>query len=121
MVYLKHALVVGLALLVSAGTLVAQVKNASKDDRITPERLGWPKGSTRTSEPLVTRVYKTDKDGDILKKQPDGYPFTLKADYTLKDNETVRVHEGVDLSSHPEKRRNAILFNFKAGRSLYVK
>ena len=54
----------------------AQEANASRDERITPERLGLPKGNTRTSEPFVTRVYKTDDSDQILKPQPKGFPFT---------------------------------------------
>jgi murein DD-endopeptidase MepM/ murein hydrolase activator NlpD len=84
----------------------------SKDDRITPERLGLPKGNTRTSEPFVTRIYKTD---DILKKQPTGYPFTISRDYMLKENEAARVHEGVDLSSRPEEGQPPKPLDFKAG------
>jgi murein DD-endopeptidase MepM/ murein hydrolase activator NlpD len=93
----------------------AQEPNASKDDRISAERLGLPKGNTRTSEPFVTRIYKTDDGGDILKKQPTGYPFTITSDYMLKDNETPRVHEGVDLSSRPEPGQQPKPLDFKAG------
>jgi murein DD-endopeptidase MepM/ murein hydrolase activator NlpD len=93
----------------------AQEPNASKDDRITAERLGLPKGNDRTSEPFVTRIYKTDDGDTILKKQPPGYPFTIRADYTLKENETPRVHEGVDLSSRPEAGQPPKPLDFKAG------
>jgi hypothetical protein len=74
----------------------AQTGDFSKDDGITRERLGLPPGNSRTSEPFVTRIYKTDDWDRILKPQPKGYPFTLTGDYALKDNETARVHEGVD-------------------------
>ena len=68
-----------------------------------------------TSEPFITRIYKTDDWDHILKKQPNGYPFTITRDYTLKDNETARVHEGVDLSSRPEKGEPPKPLDFKAG------
>src|SRR3954468_13078389 len=84
-----------------AGAVRAQQASTPTDDRITPERLGLPKGSTRTSEPFVTRIYKTDDADQILKPQPNGYPFTVTDDYTLKENEAPRVHEGVDISSRP--------------------
>jgi hypothetical protein len=63
----------------SADSLGAQEANSSRDERITPETLGFPKGSARTSEPFVTRIYKTDEAGQILKKQPAGYPFTISS------------------------------------------
>src|SRR4051794_18974488 len=97
--------VVGLVLIISSLTVTGQRMDASKDDRITPERLGFPKGNARTSEPLVTRIYKTDAWDRILIKQPAGYPFTGNSDYTLKADEAARVHEGVDLSSRPEMGR----------------
>jgi len=112
---LRRVFFFGLAFLLSAATALAQDGRFSKDDGIAPERVGLPKGSKRTSEPFVTRVYKTGDNGDILKKQPDGYPFTVTADYTLKDNETARVHEGVDLSS-PAPDGKRVPLDFTAGR-----
>jgi murein DD-endopeptidase MepM/ murein hydrolase activator NlpD len=88
---------------------------SSKDDRITPERLGLPKDNTRTSEPFVTRIYKTDDNDNLLKKQPVGYPFTITSDYRLKDHEAARVHEGVDLSSRPERGQSPKPLDFKSG------
>ncbi len=84
-------------------------------DRITPERLELPKGNTRTSEAFVVRVYRTDDAGDILKKQPTNYPITITSDYTLKDHEAVRVHEGVDISSRPGLGQSPKPLDFKAG------
>jgi murein DD-endopeptidase MepM/ murein hydrolase activator NlpD len=100
---------------ITADAVRAQEANASRDERITPERLGLPKGNTRTSEPFVTRVYKTDDADQILKPQPKGYPFTLTDDYTLKDNETPRVHEGVDISSRPTGGQTPKPLDFEAG------
>lgn len=111
----RHGLVVILVLLAPAGTALAQGQAFSRDGRITPERLGLPGGNTRTSEPFVTRVYKTDDNGDLLKKQPPGYPFTIATDYTLRDNEAARVHEGVDLSSRPGKGQPPTPLDFRAG------
>ena len=111
---LRRVFLFGLAVVFSAATALAQDGGFSKDDGITPERVGLPKGSTRTSEPFVTRVYKTDDNDDILKKQPDGYPFTVTGDYTLKDNETAHVHEGVDLSS-PAPDGKRVPLDFTAG------
>ena len=111
---LRQLFLFGLAVVFSAATGMAHDGGFSKDDGITPERVGLPKGSTRTSEPFVTRVYKTDDNDDILKKQPEGYPFTVTADYTLKDNETARVHEGVDLSS-PAPDGKRVPLDFTAG------
>ena len=55
---------------------MAQQGGFSKDNRITPEAaLGLPKDNTRTSEPFVTRIYKTDDSDNILKKQPTGLPI----------------------------------------------
>src|SRR3954454_14007473 len=79
-----RARLVVLTALWSAATALGQGAGSLKEDRITPERLGLPTGNTRTSEPLVTRIYKTDAGGDILKKQPDGYPFPITSDYTLR-------------------------------------
>ena len=88
---------------------------ASVDARITAEKLGLPQGNARTSEPFVTRIYKTDDDGMILDKQPEGYPFTITQDYTLKDNEKARVHEGVDLQSRPSPKEDPKPLEFRAG------
>src|SRR4051812_15536887 len=96
-----HLLVIGLSILFTPGRAGAQEPNTSRDERITPERLGLPKGSPRTSEPFVTRIYKTDNLDQILKPQPKGYPFTVTSEYKLKEGEKPRVHEGVDLSSRP--------------------
>lgn len=111
----KHTILLGLLVLVPVCAAVAKEQPFSKNDQITPERLGLPKGNTRTSEPFVTRIYKTDAWDRILKKQPDGYPFTIARDYMLKANETARVHEGVDLSSRPEKGKPPRPLDFKAG------
>jgi murein DD-endopeptidase MepM/ murein hydrolase activator NlpD len=88
---------------------------ASKDTRITVEKLGLPKSNTRSSEPFVTRIYKTDDAGTILDRQPDGYPFTIIRDYTLRENEKARVHEGVDLQSRPSPNADPAPLEFKAG------
>jgi murein DD-endopeptidase MepM/ murein hydrolase activator NlpD len=115
MVPFQHLLAVGLSLLASVSTVWSQEPNASREERITPERLGLPKGSTRPSEPFVTRIYKTDDSDQILKKQPSGYPFTITSDYKLKENEKPRVHEGVDLSSRPAPGQPPRPLDFKAG------
>lgn len=101
--------------LASGGILEAQEANSSRDERIMPEKLGFPKGSSRTSEPFVTRIYRTDEAGQILKKQPAGYPFTISSDYTLKKNEAPRVHEGVDISSRLATGQPPTPIDFKAG------
>jgi murein DD-endopeptidase MepM/ murein hydrolase activator NlpD len=111
----QRSFLLGLVLLVMTGSARAQDGGFSKDDGITPERLGLPKGNTRTSAPFVTRIYKTDDWDRILKPQPKDYSSTLKGDYTLKDHETVRVHEGVDLSSRPGKDQPTTPLDFKAG------
>jgi len=77
----------------------AQQPNSSRDDRILPGRLGLPATNTRSSEPFVTRIYKTDENDQILKKQPRGYPFTITEDYELAENEKAQVHKGVDITS----------------------
>jgi murein DD-endopeptidase MepM/ murein hydrolase activator NlpD len=115
MAVFRNAFLIGLAGLVSVATTVGQDGGFSKEDRITPERLGLPKGNERTSEPFVTRIYKTDDNESILKKQPTGYPFTVTKDYTLKDNEAARVHEGVDLSSRPGQGQPPTPLDFSAG------
>jgi murein DD-endopeptidase MepM/ murein hydrolase activator NlpD len=114
MVVSQIALAIVLSLLLP-GRVLAQGGPSSKDNGISQERLGLPNGNTWTSEPFVTRIYKTDDNENILKKQPTGYPLTITSDYTLKDNETARVHEGVDLSSRPEKGRPPRPLDFKAG------
>jgi hypothetical protein len=48
----------------------AQQPNSCRDDRILPGGLGLPATNTRSSEPFVTRIYKTDDNDQILKKQP---------------------------------------------------
>ncbi len=111
----RYACLLSSALLFVANTVLAQESNSSKDTRITPARLGMPANNTRTSEPFVIRIYKTDNSETILKKQPAGYPSTITSDYILKDNETVRVHEGVDLSSRPEPGQAPKPLDFKAG------
>ncbi len=105
----------GLVVFVCVLSAKGQQPVASKDGRITPEWLGLPKGNTRTSEPFVTRIYKTDNIGQILNKQPKGYPFTITEDYTLKDDEVARVHEGVDISSRPAKGEAPKSLDFRAG------
>ena len=111
----RLVLVLGLTPPIAAGTAHARQSNVSRDDRITPEQLGLPKGNTRTSEPFVIRIYKTDDGGQILKPQPSGYPFTITSDYTLKENEKPRVHEGVDLSSRPAPGQQPKPLDFRAG------
>ena len=112
---LRFILALGLGIFATTGASKAQEATFSLDDRITPEKLGLPANSTRTSEPFVTRIYKTDAANRILKPQPEGYPFTIKDDYTLKDNEAPRVHEGIDFSSHPTGVDAAKPLDFKAG------
>jgi hypothetical protein len=111
----QQVLGIGLCLLASGGTVWSQDRNASRDDRISPERLGLPKGNTRTSEPFVTRIYKTDDLERILKPQPPGYPFTIHEDYTLKVNEKPQPHKGVDLSSRPAPGLPPKPLDLKAG------
>src|SRR3954452_10399576 len=115
MVLFRHRLAIGLSVLATVSTAWSQEPNTSRDDRITPERLGLPKGNTRTSEPFVTRIYKTDDGGEYLKPQPNGYPFTIHGEYTLREHEKPRVHEGVDISSLPVKGQKASPLDFKAG------
>jgi hypothetical protein len=109
-----------LALIVAAlgtGLVVAQAQqpDASRDDRILPGRLGLPATNTRSSEPFVTRIYKTDDIDQILKKQPKSYPFTITEDYELGDNEKAQVHKGVDITSRPAPNQPARPMDFKAG------
>lgn len=115
MTLIRFGIAAGLLFLWAAGRVEAQVTNASRDDRITPERLGLPKGSTRTSEPFVTRIYRTNDLDQILTPQPSGYPFTVTTPYTLKEHEKPRVHEGVDLSSRPSPGQPVTPLDFKAG------
>ena len=81
------------------GSCSGSQPNSSRDDRILPGRLGLPATNTRSSEPFVTRIYKTDDNDQILKKQPRGYPFTITEDYELAENEKAQVHKGVDITS----------------------
>jgi murein DD-endopeptidase MepM/ murein hydrolase activator NlpD len=115
MAHLHRVSVTVLSLIFTASAARAQEANASRDDRITPERLGLPKGNRRTSEPFITRIYKTDDLDRVLKPQPPGYPFTIHEDYTLKENETPRPHEGVDLSSSPAPGQPPRSLDFRAG------
>ena len=93
----------------------AFAEDSSSDNRIKPEQLGLPKGATRTSEPFVTRIFKTDKGGSILKNQPSSYPFAISKDYELKDDEDSRTHLGVDFSSRPSSNEKPIPLDFEAG------
>jgi murein DD-endopeptidase MepM/ murein hydrolase activator NlpD len=97
------------------GLALAQLPNASRDDRILPGRLGLPATNTRSSEPFVTRIYKTGDNDQILKKQPRGYPFTITEDYELGENEKAQVHKGVDITSRPAPNEPARPMDFKAG------
>lgn len=97
------------------GFALAQQPNSSRDDRILPGRLGLPATNTRSSEPFVTRIYKTDDNDQILKKQPTGYPFTITEDYELGENEKAQVHKGVDITSQPGPNQSARPMDFKAG------
>jgi murein DD-endopeptidase MepM/ murein hydrolase activator NlpD len=97
------------------GLAQGQPPNSSRDDRILPERLGLPATNTRTSEPFVTRIYKTDDNDNPLKKQPKGYPFTITADYELGENEKPITHKGVDITSRPAPNEPAQPLDFKAG------
>ncbi len=101
------------AVLFSCASLPAQ--DASRDDRIRPEQIGLPKGTERTSEPFVTRIYKTDAAGNLLKQQPAGYPFTITQDYVLKDDEDFRTHQGIDFSSRPVPGAKPAPLDFNAG------
>jgi murein DD-endopeptidase MepM/ murein hydrolase activator NlpD len=93
----------------------AQQPDASRDDRILPGRLGLPTANTRSSEPFVTRIYKTDENDQILTKQPNGYPFTITEDYERGEHETAIVHKGVDITSRPAPNEPARPMDFKAG------
>jgi murein DD-endopeptidase MepM/ murein hydrolase activator NlpD len=105
--------IVCVLLVFAAPSLLAQ--EVSRDDRIKPEQLGLPKGTKRTSEPFVVRIYKTDDNDDILKKQPANYPFTITEDYTLKANEKPKVHQGVDFSSWLQAGAPAVPLDVNAG------
>jgi hypothetical protein len=96
------------------GTVVAD-DFQPESTRITAEALGLPKSNQRTSEPFVVRIYKADDSGDILKRQPEGYPFTVTKDYDLRDNEKPQVHQGVDLRSRPGPDEPPKPLEFKAG------
>jgi hypothetical protein len=87
---LRFMLVLGLGIVAATGAIKAQEANFSLDDRITPEKLGLPDNCTRTSEPFVTRIYKTDAADRILKLQPEGYLFTIKVHLTLGEFWTHR-------------------------------
>ena len=63
----------------------------------------------------MTRIYKTDDNDQILKKQPRGYPFTITEDYELGENEKAQVHKGVDITSRPAPNEPARLMDLKAG------
>jgi len=114
MVLFRHWLAIGLSVLTTVSTARAQQPNVPPDDRITPDRLGLPRGNDRTSEPFITRIYKTD-GGEILRPQPQNYPFPVKSDYTLKENEKPRVHEGLDISSRPGPGLPPQPLDFEAG------
>jgi hypothetical protein len=101
-----------LVMLVCSPVLAA---DSSYDDKIKPEQLGLPQGTKRTSEPFVTRIYKTDDSDTILPKQPEGYPFTIPEDYMLKDHERARTHQGVDFSSRPAPNAKPAPLDFNAG------
>ncbi len=99
----------------TAAQTYAEDNLASKDTRITAEKLGLPKGNARTSEPFLARIYKTDDANNILDEQPDGYPFTMPEGYERKDHEKARVHAGVDLQSRPAPGEAPKALEFKAG------
>lgn len=82
---------------------------------VGPAELGLPAGNVRTSEPFVTRVYRTDESGFILSEQPRGYPFTVGEKYRLREGEVARVHEGIDFSSRPLGSAEPAPVDFVAG------
>lgn len=84
-------------------------------ERIGPDHF-LPPGNRRTSEPGVVRVYKTDENGRILERQPDGYPRTRDNDDAgpLGPGEVARLHEGIDYSSR-DRSGNAVPMDFRAG------
>ena len=47
--------------------------------------------------------------------QEPGYPFTVRSDYKLNEDETTRVHKGVDVSSRPGEGLPPRPLDFKAG------
>ena len=112
---MKLAITTAVGIMLLAALAYGGDNFASVDTRITAEKLGLPKGNARTSEPFVTRIYKTDDREKILDKQPAGYPFTISRDYTLKENEKAQVHEGVDLQSRPSPKEDPKPLEFKAG------
>jgi hypothetical protein len=73
-----------------------QQPNSSRDDRILPGRLGLPATHARSSETFIIRIYKIDDNDQILRKQPNGYPFTITEDYELGENEKAHVCKGVE-------------------------
>ena len=81
----------------------------------TQSSWGFRQRIPEASEPFVTRIYKTDDNDQILKKQPRGYPFTITEDYDLGENEKAQVHKGVDITSRPAPNEPARLMDLKAG------
>jgi murein DD-endopeptidase MepM/ murein hydrolase activator NlpD len=110
---MRRIICVWLALVTGGSAVLAD--DASYDTQIKPDQLGLPQGTKRTSEPFVTRIYKTDDSDKILSKQPAGYPFTITKDYDLQDYEDFRTHEGVDFSSRPSPGAKPTPLDFKAG------
>jgi hypothetical protein len=100
MTHFRCAFLLGLVVFASSAITLAQDGGFSKDERITPERLGLPKGNTRTSEPFVTRIYKTDDNDNILKKQPNGYPpFSARNVMSPRQNISRRRKVGCGASA----------------------
>ncbi len=110
-----QSLVTCCALIAAPSICRAQVP-PFKDQVVTPEKLGLPKGNVRSSEP-VQRVYRTDDNDKILPgdKQPKGYPFTPQLEYQLKPNEKLRPHYGVDVTTRREGKQSSEPMDYKAG------
>ena len=79
-----------------------------------PDRF-LPPGNRRTSDPGIVRVYKKGKDGKALDPQPKDFPHKVDpTTYKPAEDEFVRMHEGIDLSSRDAKGEKRPL-DFKAG------
>ena len=62
----------------------------------------------------MTRIYKTDDNDQILKKQPRGYPFTITEDFSLEKTRKPRFTKGWTSPLAPPQTA-ARLMDLKAG------
>jgi len=105
------------AVLLALGSVAHAQDRTGPTDYWSPDLVYGTGGKGRTSPPFVVRRYKVEPDNPkkVAKEQPPNFVKTIENGYQLGADETFRVHEGVDLPSRPDPKKEPAPMEFKAG------